>query len=127
MRPARPCCSTSGLSSLADMTGVRVRATMPEIATAPAFTKKESQPVDPLMDTVRQLAGEHDQMSASFLQRKLGIGYPRAARLYDKLKEEQELGPGGEVAGGNDGGGGGGGDGGAEIPKDEPEGGFTGR
>ena len=74
------------------------------------------------MDTVRQLAGEHDQMSASFLQRKLGIGYPRAARLYDKLKEEQELGPGGEVVGG-----GGSGDGGAEVPRDEPEGGFTGR
>ena len=74
-----------------------------EIATAPAFTKKDSQPVDPLMDAVRQLAGEHEQMSASFLQRKLGIGYPRAARLYDQLKEEME-----SIA-----------DGGAEIPKDD--------
>jgi S-DNA-T family DNA segregation ATPase FtsK/SpoIIIE len=76
-----------------------------EIASAPAVTKKESQPVDPLMDTVRQLAGEHDQISASYLQRKLGIGYPRAARLYDKLKEEMESGL----------------DGGAEVPKDGPE------
>jgi S-DNA-T family DNA segregation ATPase FtsK/SpoIIIE len=75
-----------------------------EIATAPAFVKKESQPLDPLMDSVRQLANEHDQMSASYLQRKLGIGYPRAARLYDQLKEEMELGP----------------DGGAEVPKNEP-------
>ena len=75
-----------------------------EIATAPAFVKKESVPVDPLMDTVRQLSGEHDQMSASFLQRKLGIGYPRAARLYDQLKEEMESGL----------------DGGAEVPKDDP-------
>ena len=75
-----------------------------EIATAPPLMKKESIPVDPLMDTVRQLSGEHDQMSASFLQRKLGIGYPRAAKLYDKLKEEMETGL----------------DGGAEVPKDEP-------
>ncbi|RJO62599.1 MAG: DNA translocase FtsK [Dehalococcoidia bacterium] len=76
-----------------------------EIASAPPVMKKESQPVDPLMDTVRQLAGEHDQISASYLQRKLGIGYPRAARLYDKLKEEMESGL----------------DGGAEMPKDGPE------
>ena len=57
------------------------------------------------MDTVRQLAGEHNQVSASYLQRKLGIGYPRAARLYDKLKEEMESGL----------------DGGSEVPKDGPE------
>jgi S-DNA-T family DNA segregation ATPase FtsK/SpoIIIE len=76
-----------------------------EIANAPPLTKKESQPVDPLMDTVRQLSGEHDQLSASFLQRKLGIGYPRAAKLYDKLKEEQEFGL----------------NGGAEVPGDRPE------
>jgi S-DNA-T family DNA segregation ATPase FtsK/SpoIIIE len=76
-----------------------------EIATAPPLMKKESQPIDPLMDTVRQLSGEHDQMSASFLQRKLGIGYPRAAKLFDKLKEEMEMGL----------------DGGAEIPRDGPE------
>ena len=76
-----------------------------EIDSAPPLMKKESIPVDPLMDTVRQLSGEHDQISASFLQRKLGIGYPRAAKLYDKLKEELETGL----------------DGGAEVPKDEPE------
>jgi S-DNA-T family DNA segregation ATPase FtsK/SpoIIIE len=76
-----------------------------EIATAPAMAKRENVPVDPLMDSVRQLSGEHEQISASFLQRKLGIGYPRAARLFDKLKEEQELGK--EF-------------GGAEVPKDEP-------
>jgi S-DNA-T family DNA segregation ATPase FtsK/SpoIIIE len=76
-----------------------------EIAAAPALAKKESQPLDPLMDSVRQLAGEHDQLSASYLQRKLGIGYPRAARLYDKLKEEMESGL----------------DGGAEVPKDGSE------
>ena len=76
-----------------------------EIAMAPPLIKKESQPLDPLMDTVRQLSGEHDQISASYLQRKLGIGYQRAVKLYDKLKEEMETGL----------------DGGAEVPKDGPE------
>ncbi|MCL2140579.1 MAG: DNA translocase FtsK, partial [Dehalococcoidia bacterium] len=75
-----------------------------DIAAAPAVVKKESQSVDPLMDSVRQLANEHDQISASFLQRKLGIGYPRAARLFDQLKEE--------MAGQLD-------DGGAEIGEDD--------
>jgi len=43
---------------------------------------------DPLMEAARQLAEEHDNISASFLQRRLHIGYPRAARIYDKLNEE---------------------------------------
>jgi S-DNA-T family DNA segregation ATPase FtsK/SpoIIIE len=50
-----------------------------------SFTKDEE---DPLLETARQLAEELDNFSASFLQRRLHIGYPRAARLYDKLKEE---------------------------------------
>lgn len=43
---------------------------------------------DPLLVTARQIAEESDTCSASFLQRRLHIGYPRAARLFDKLKEE---------------------------------------
>jgi S-DNA-T family DNA segregation ATPase FtsK/SpoIIIE len=43
---------------------------------------------DELLDAARQLALESKEMSASFLQRKLQIGFPRAARLMDKLKEE---------------------------------------
>jgi DNA segregation ATPase FtsK/SpoIIIE, S-DNA-T family len=85
-----------------------------EIASAPAFAKKEVAPMDPLMDTVRQLSNEHNQVSASFLQRKLGIGYPRAARLFDQLKEEMETAKG--MSGGTESRT----DGGAEIPKDEP-------
>ncbi len=66
--------------------------------------KKDGPGEDPLMETVRKLAKDHNQqISASFLQRKLNIGYPRAARLFDKFKEE--MGP-------ND-------DDGAEIPPDE--------
>ena len=75
-----------------------------EIASAPPLAKKDVPSEDPLMNSVRDLANEHDQMSASFLQRKLGIGYPRAAKLYDQLKEETAK-PGD--------------DGGAEIPKED--------
>jgi S-DNA-T family DNA segregation ATPase FtsK/SpoIIIE len=66
--------------------------------------KKEAMGEDPLMETVRKLAKDHNQqISASFLQRKLNIGYPRAARLFDKFKEE--LGPNR--------------DGGAEVSQDD--------
>ena len=52
---------------------------------------KESAPTpaeDPLLVKARQLASDHGRLSTSFLQRRLGIGYPRAARLMDLLEEE---------------------------------------
>ena len=48
-----------------------------------------SQPEDPILKAARQLAQEHKHISASFLQRRLRIGYPRAARIMDQLEEEQ--------------------------------------
>ncbi len=45
-------------------------------------------PPDPLLEAARQLAREHDHVSTSFLQRRLHIGYPRAARIMDQLEEE---------------------------------------
>jgi S-DNA-T family DNA segregation ATPase FtsK/SpoIIIE len=55
-----------------------------------ADTKKESRSDDPLLDAARQLAQEHEHISTSFLQRRLRIGYPRAARLMEQLEEEGE-------------------------------------
>ncbi|MDD5702797.1 MAG: DNA translocase FtsK, partial [Dehalococcoidales bacterium] len=55
---------------------------------AQATAEGKKQPEDELLDTARQLALESKDISASFLQRKLQIGFPRAARLMDKLKEE---------------------------------------
>ncbi len=52
----------------------------------PASIGKDAE--DPLLETARQLASQHDGVSTSFLQRRLRIGYPRAARLSEKLKEE---------------------------------------
>jgi len=43
---------------------------------------------DSMMESARQLAKEHKYISTSFLQRRLRIGYPRAARIMDKLEEE---------------------------------------
>ncbi len=45
-------------------------------------------PPDPLLDAAKQLAREHKHISTSFLQRRLHIGYPRAARLMEQLEEE---------------------------------------
>jgi S-DNA-T family DNA segregation ATPase FtsK/SpoIIIE len=43
---------------------------------------------DPLLEQARELAQEHTRISTSLLQRRLHIGYPRAARLIDQLEAE---------------------------------------
>ncbi len=43
---------------------------------------------DPMLAEARKLATEHTQISASFLQRRLRIGYPRAARIMEQLEME---------------------------------------
>jgi len=49
-------------------------------------------PKDPLLEQALQLADEHSNISTSFLQRRLHIGYPRAARLMEQLQEELSMG-----------------------------------
>jgi S-DNA-T family DNA segregation ATPase FtsK/SpoIIIE len=48
---------------------------------------------DPLLDQARELAQEHTRVSTSLLQRRLHIGYPRAARLIDQLEAEGVVNP----------------------------------
>jgi S-DNA-T family DNA segregation ATPase FtsK/SpoIIIE len=57
---------------------------------APPLTgaRRGGFPDDPLLEAARQLAKEHKHISTSFLQRKLRIGYPRAARIMEQLEEE---------------------------------------
>ncbi|MDO8491809.1 MAG: DNA translocase FtsK, partial [Dehalococcoidia bacterium] len=43
---------------------------------------------DPVLAKARQLAKDGTRLSASLLQRRLRIGYPRAARIMDVLREE---------------------------------------
>jgi len=57
------------------------------------------QQEDPLLDAARELAQEHEHISTSYLQRKLHIGYPRAARIMEQLEEE---GGGGEIGEGEE-------------------------
>jgi len=57
-----------------------------DMAQAGADGKKPAE--DELLDKARQLAIESKDISASYLQRKLQIGFPRAARIMDQLKEE---------------------------------------
>lgn len=49
---------------------------------------------DELYEEARQIVIENNKASTSFLQRKLGIGYARAARLIDILEERGIVGPG---------------------------------
>jgi len=59
-----------------------------ELVGAPTAGRKEGFPEDPLLLTARQLAQEHKHISTSYLQRRLHIGYPRAARIMEQLEEE---------------------------------------
>ena len=40
-----------------------------------------------MFERAKELALEHNRVSTSLLQRRLRIGYPRAARLMDMLEE----------------------------------------
>lgn len=49
---------------------------------------------DPLFEDALRMIIQHDNASASFLQRKLSIGYARAARILDELQQAGYVGPG---------------------------------
>ena len=52
-----------------------------------------SEAGDELLDKAISLANSECKLSTSFLQRRLRIGYPRAARLMDELEEQGIVGP----------------------------------
>ena len=52
---------------------------------------------DLLMDKAIELGRSYSKLSTSLLQRRLRIGYPRAARLKDDLEERGIIGPSGDV------------------------------
>ena len=48
---------------------------------------------DELFDEALKLVVRHQQGSVSLLQRRLKVGYARAARLIDQLEDEGYVGP----------------------------------
>jgi len=60
-----------------------------EPVTGAAMPGTHLPPKDVLMEQARKLVENQEQISASYLQRKLQIGYPRAARLKELLDEER--------------------------------------
>ncbi len=48
---------------------------------------------DDLYDEIREFVIRHDEMSASMIQRKFEIGYPRAGRIVDQLERDGILSP----------------------------------
>jgi S-DNA-T family DNA segregation ATPase FtsK/SpoIIIE len=59
-----------------------------ELTDLVSLGSRAASALDPLLDEARRLAREHKHVSTSFLQRRLHIGYPRAARLMETLEQE---------------------------------------
>lgn len=59
-----------------------------------ALEKDNSFDEDPLFEEAKRLVIESKKASASLLQRRLSVGYARAARLIDALEERGIVGPG---------------------------------
>jgi S-DNA-T family DNA segregation ATPase FtsK/SpoIIIE len=53
----------------------------------PGAPRAIGAPPDPLLEEAKRLAQEYRHISTSFLQRRLRIGYPRAARLMEELQQ----------------------------------------
>lgn len=69
-----------------------------EVTSQPVITKKgisgQSDGQDNLFEDAIRIVCQYDRASASLLQRKLSVGYARAARILDQLEEAGIVGPG---------------------------------
>ena len=55
---------------------------------APPVEQAPEKPAESLLEQARQLAQKHTRISASFLQRRLGIGLAKANDLMEQLEQE---------------------------------------
>jgi S-DNA-T family DNA segregation ATPase FtsK/SpoIIIE len=60
---------------------------------SPLFGDEDGRPVDPMMNDAIKIVREEGRASISMLQRKMRIGYTRAARLVEALEAEGIIGP----------------------------------
>ena len=67
-----------------EVTSLQIEEFVPSVTAA----RRGGFPEDPLLEAAKQLLQEHKHISTSYLQRKLRIGYPRAARIMEQLEEE---------------------------------------
>jgi S-DNA-T family DNA segregation ATPase FtsK/SpoIIIE len=58
-----------------------------EVAAVEALSNSREDGGEDLIERAMDVVREHSRVSVSLLQRRLGIGYPRAARLMDTLAE----------------------------------------
>ncbi len=67
----------------------------PDLLTEPTpwASELDDDADDSLIQSALALIQDQQQISTSFLQRRLRIGYPRAARLMEQLEEEGYIGP----------------------------------
>jgi len=65
---------------------VRSSVDFDEVAERPLGGQITAHP-DPLLEEAKRLAQDYKHVSTSFLQRRLRIGYPRAARLMEALQQ----------------------------------------
>lgn len=72
----------------------RSEITEPQRTTTPGFEDSGDGVDDALYEEAKRLVIEGKKASASYLQRRLRIGYSRAARLLDVLEENGVIGPG---------------------------------
>jgi S-DNA-T family DNA segregation ATPase FtsK/SpoIIIE len=75
------------------------KSAMPSQESEPApwesmMTKPDEDNADALIDQAVKIVRHTQRASASLLQRRLRVGYPRAARLMDELEELGVVGPG---------------------------------
>jgi S-DNA-T family DNA segregation ATPase FtsK/SpoIIIE len=64
-----------------------------EEADASGFKGGEDPERDDLYEKAINLVATTGQASASFIQRRLRVGYPRAARMIEMMEEDQIIGP----------------------------------
>ena len=59
-----------------------------------ADAEKNGDKQSPLMEKAIALLGTTSFVSISFIQRRLGLGYPKAARFIDMMEQDRIIGPG---------------------------------